>query len=262
VIADVLLDPGAQPVIGHRGASGSAPENTIAAFDLALREGAEALEFDVRLTGDGIPIVIHDATLDRTTDQIGPVATRSLTDLMAADAGFRFATDGEPFGFRGQGIRIPTLRQVLERYPEVPLLIEAKVTAAQAPIRAELVRAGAEGRAVVASFLHGALSAFREPPFLAGASRADIVGLVARSWIGAGAPRGRWPACYAVPYRYQNRIEVPTVRFIRSAQAGGKPVHVWTVNTAELARTLWDRGINGIITNYPAILRAERDRRP
>lgn len=237
-----------------------APENTIEAFDLALSQGAEALELDVRLSGDGTPIVIHDATLDRTTDQIGPVAARSLADLTAADAGARFCGDAEPFPFRGRGIRIPTLREVLERYPEVPLLIETKAAEAQLPIRAELVRAGAEQRAVVASFLDRALALFRAPPFLAGASRTDIIMLVARSWIGRSAPRGARPICYAVPHRYKNRVEVPTARLIRAARRGGKAVHVWTVNSPDLARTLWERGVNGIITNYPAVMLGERGR--
>jgi glycerophosphoryl diester phosphodiesterase len=258
VTADLLLDPAARPVIGHRGASGLAPENTLEAFDLALSQGAEALEFDVRLSSDGVAMVIHDASLDRTTDHLGPIGARSLSELATVDAGARFSPDGKSFPYRGRGVCIPTLRQVLERYPGLPLLVEVKVPEAQEAVRADLIGAGAERRVVVASFLHRALAAFREPPFQAGASRADIVHLVARAWIGWPAPPG--PVCYAVPHRYHNRIEVPTARVIGSARKAGKAMHVWTVNDPILARDLWDRGVNGIITNHPALILAERDR--
>ncbi len=255
-----LLDPDARFVIGHRGASGVAPENTIESFDQALQQGAAALELDIRLTRDGIGVVIHDASLDRTTDQAGLVAERDLHDLSGVDAGARFAAQDGTLPYRGKGIRIPTLREVLERYPEIPLLVEAKVAEAQGPIRSELVRVGAERRVVVASFLDNALVAFREPPFLAGASRTDIVRLTFRTWLGLGPPGTGGPVCYAVPYRYRDRIEIPTRRFIRSARRSRRPVHVWTVNEPALGRELWERGASGMISNFPARLVAERAR--
>src|SRR5204862_7422311 len=88
-----LLDLDARPVIAHRGASGVAPENTLPAFELALRQGADALELDVRLTRDGAAVVIHDATLERTTDLAGPVLAHTLAELRMADAGARFTLD-------------------------------------------------------------------------------------------------------------------------------------------------------------------------
>src|SRR5215218_5885046 len=89
-----LLDLSARPVIAHRGASGSAPENTLAAFELAVRQGADAFELDVRLTADGVPVVLHDPTLDRTSDYRGPLAALRAADLRAIDAGARFSPDG------------------------------------------------------------------------------------------------------------------------------------------------------------------------
>jgi glycerophosphoryl diester phosphodiesterase len=255
-----LLDPGARFVIGHRGAAGVAPENTLESFDQAVQQGAQALELDVRVTRDGVAVVLHDPTLDRTTDGGGPVAQKTLAEVVAADAGARFTAADGTAPYRGRGIRIPTLRQVLERFPEVPLLVEAKVASAREPIRAELVRCGAERRVVVASFLDSAVGPFRQPPFHAGASRADIVSLVVRSWLRLGKPHPSWPVCYAVPYRYKDLIEVPTRRFIRAARAAGRPVDVWTVDDTALARCLWSRGASGMITNYPALLVAERNR--
>src|SRR5881296_638063 len=102
-----LLDLSARPVIAHRGASGSAPENTLATFELAVRQGADAFELDVRLTADGVPVVLHDPTLERTTDHRGPLAALRVADLTDIDAGARFTLDrGRTFPFRAAGVRI------------------------------------------------------------------------------------------------------------------------------------------------------------
>jgi glycerophosphoryl diester phosphodiesterase len=257
----VLVEPGARPIIGHRGASGLAPENTIASFDLALAQGAEALELDVRLTADGVPVVHHDPTLERTTSGAGPLATRRWGELARLDAGARFSPDGRTHPFRDRGIRIPAFREILTRYAETPLLVELKTADAQAAVRDELVRAGAAGRVVLASFLDEALDAFRRPPFLVGASRRDILDLKLRSLVGLPA-RDRGVRAYAVPDRYKDRIPVPTPAFLRAAARIGRPVHVWTVNDPERASRLWSLGAAGMITNYPGLIRAARDRGP
>ena len=98
-----LLDPEARLVIAHRGSSSEAPENTLHAFEAAVRCGADAVELDVRLTADGAPVVIHDATLDRTTDRTGPVAALNLAGLRTVDAGWRFTPDlGRTHPYRGE----------------------------------------------------------------------------------------------------------------------------------------------------------------
>jgi len=258
VIVDLLTDPARRPIIGHRGASGAAPENTIASFDLALAQGAEAFEFDIRLTADAVPVVFHDPTLDRTTDAAGPLAARTLAQLELADAGAKYTPDGTQWPYRGQGVRIPTLAAVLARYPGVPMLIELKIAEAAGPVRQALVSAGATGQAVVASFQPGAIASFLEPPFLAGASRREITDLVVRSFLGL-KPRNHGVRLYAVPDRYRGWIPVPTRRFVRNASALGCPVHVWTVNDVATAMALWSVGCSGMITNYPGLLREARD---
>src|SRR4051812_16937336 len=96
-----LLDPGVHPVIAHRGTAAAAPENTLVAFARAEEEGADAFELDVRLSADGAAVVIHDSTLERTTDGKGLVRAQSLVDLRALDAGANFSTDrGATFPFR------------------------------------------------------------------------------------------------------------------------------------------------------------------
>lgn len=258
--ARILLDPAGHPIIGHRGASGLAPENTMASFDLAVQQGAEAVEFDVRLTADGEAVILHDATLDRTTDHRGPLRSRTLADLAQVDAGARFGTEAGDSPWRGVGVRIPTLRALLERHPALPLLIELKEVEAGPVVRRELERAGAVDRAVVASFVSGAIRPFMGPPFHPGASRREISLMAARALLGlAAADDG--VELYAVPDRYRGWIPVPTRRFNATARLAGKPVHVWTVNDAATANALWDRGAAGMITNFPARLLEARNRR-
>src|ERR1700752_3879311 len=111
---NALLDTAAQLVIAHRGNSAFFPENTLESFDQAVAIGADALEFDVRLSRDGRAVVIHDATLERTTNGAGEVAALTVDELQRLDAGYRFTHDGgRTFPFRGRGLTIPTLEMVL-----------------------------------------------------------------------------------------------------------------------------------------------------
>jgi glycerophosphoryl diester phosphodiesterase len=247
--AALLLDLAARPIIGHRGAAAYAPENTMASFHLALEQGADALEFDVRVTRDGEAVVLHDPTLDRTTDAVGPFRLRTLKELEEVDAGFRFSPDGgRNYPWRGKGVRIPRLRQVIEDLPAVPLLIEVKEPEAQEAITRVLRETGAADRAVLAGSDWRSLQAFRPPPFHLGASRRDI----ARLYFGWGEPD---PACrcFAVPDRFKF-FPVPTRRFVRAAHARGASVHVWTVDDPSLARRLWTNGANGMVTNRPDVI--------
>ena len=111
----------------HRGASGTHPENTLASFRRARDEGAEAFELDVHRTADGEIVVFHDPTLERTTDGRGQLAGLTLAELRNLDAGSRFSPDGgRTHPFRGQDVRVPTLGEVLEEFPGLPVIIEIK----------------------------------------------------------------------------------------------------------------------------------------
>jgi glycerophosphoryl diester phosphodiesterase len=252
-----LLDLSARPIIAHRGASGGAPENTIAAFDLAVRQGADAFELDVRLTGDGVPVVLHDATLERTTDAGGSLAGLSLDDLRQVDAGARFSPDGgRTFPYSRNKIGVPPLAKVLRAFPEMPLLIEIKEVAAQEAVRQVLLEEHAVERCVLASEQEAALHLFREPPFTRGASGREISALYWATMLWRAAP-----ACgyrlLSVPERYRGLV-VPTRRFVAAAGRMQCPVHVWTVNHPATAQRLWARGVAGIVTNVPDRIRAAR----
>ena len=133
---NVLLDPESRPVIGHRGNRAYAPENTIESFAQAVALGADAIEFDVRLSADGIPVVHHDPTLVRTTDGIGEVSRLKLSELRNLDAGAKFTRDGgKTFPYRNAGHRIPTFEEVVDAFPSTPLIIEIKDTLAAGAVR-------------------------------------------------------------------------------------------------------------------------------
>ena len=232
----ILDDCGGRVVIAHRGASGFAPENTIAALRLAVDQGADAIEFDIRLSACETPVLVHDPTLDRTTSLTGPVRARTAAEL--------------------RNCGIPSLAEVLTELPDTPFLIELKTVEVAYPALQVLQRFGAGNRVVVASFIERAVVPFRASGFLTSASRQGILKLWALSKIGLRS-RSRDQA-YSVPERYRDWITVPNQAFIRAAHEAGCPVHVWTVNDRSKARELWGRGVTGIITNYPAEMIAER----
>lgn len=247
-----LLDPAAQLVIGHRGAAAYAPENTLASFRLALAQGADALEFDLRRSRDGVAMVFHDPTLERTTDGAGPLAALTASELQRLDAGRHFTDLAGTTPYRGTGIRLPTFQEVVRAFPGVPLLIEIKEVEVQELAAAVLREEGAASRAVVAGDDWRALTAFREPPFHLGASRRDI----ARLYFGLGAPD---PRCvnYAVP-EFHYGLPIPSRRFVRRARARGATVHVWTVDDARSALRWWRNGANGMVTNRPDAIHSAR----
>jgi len=250
-----LLDLAARPIIAHRGASGSAPENTLPAFRLAVEQGADAFEFDVRLTLDGVPVLLHDATLDRTTNRTGLLRTFTLEQLRLVDAGVRFTGDrGRSYPFRGADVRIPTLQEVLRAFPEMPCMVEIKEAEAQEAVRRVLLEEDAVERCVVASEHYEALTLFREPPF-ATASAGSEIGALYRAVLFRRVPASVPYRCLSVPLRHRG-LPVPTRAFVTAARRLGCPVHVWTINDPATARLLWSRGVAGIVTNYPAMIRA------
>jgi glycerophosphoryl diester phosphodiesterase len=247
---NALLDLAAHPVIAHRGSSAEAPENTLPAFEAATQHGADAFELDVRLTADGAPVVIHDATLERTTDRSGPVSALTLAELRSVDAGSRFTPDGgRAYPHRGQGVQIPTLGEVLWSFPRMPVLVEIKEPQAQDAVRRVLLQEGAAERCVVASEHHEALRVFAEPPFARAASGAEITALYWAAMLRRRPPEAKY-RLLSVPQRHRG-LPVPTRAFVAAARERGCPVHVWTVDSTTDARRLWQRGVAGVVTNVP-----------
>jgi glycerophosphoryl diester phosphodiesterase len=245
-----LLDPDARPVVGHRGASGDAPENTLPSFELAVSSGVDALEFDVHLTADGVPVVIHDPTLARTTDRAGLVAALPYAALREADAGARFSPDrGRTFPFRGRGVHVPTLEEVVTAFPDLPLVIEIKTARAQEEAMRVLERHGCRTRAIVSSFDPLAVARFRAEGWVTGAASGEAARLKFAPRVPSALP---YRALF-VPVTWRG-MPVPTRGFVARARALGVPVHVWTVNDVTLGVRLWRRGCAGMIGNYPRAL--------
>lgn len=234
----ILLDPRARPVIAHRGASGQYPENTLLAFAKSLEQGADAIELDVRVTSDGVPIVLHDPTLDRTTNGTGAAAELALSAVRRADA--------------GAGERIPALAEVLRRFPTTPLLVEVKEAGAARATLAVLREHGAERRVLVGAFRRAELRPFLGTEFARLPVRVEVALFWAASRLGfhhSGPYRA-----FSVPER-SGRLQVVDRAFVQAARRAGLPVHVWTVDDPSQAARLRALGVCGIITNYPERMR-------
>jgi glycerophosphoryl diester phosphodiesterase len=258
---DLLLDPLARPVIGHRGAAGHAPENTLESFREAMRLGAEVLELDVHLTADGHVVVMHDPRVDRTTDGNGPVAAMTLSQVQALDAGARWSRDGgrtHPWARRG--VRVPTLHALLEEFPRVPLMIDAKVAAVAVPLARALERHDAQRRTLVGSFHARNLDPFRGPQWGRIATRSQGIALLARALLWRPSARIDYAALAVPPVL--GALPLPMRKLARAAHHHGKPLHVWTVNDAGQAHALWGAGANGLVGDDPALLLAARATAP
>lgn len=241
-------------IFAHRGGAALAPENTIPAFDNGLACGADGLECDVHLSRDSVPVVMHDPTVDRTTNGTGAVADLTAAELAALDAGYRFARDGA-FPFRGQGLAVPTLREVFDRYQRVPLLVELKSANPQlASLVVDQIRAvDGIGRITVGSFHHGALDAVRarEPRIRTGADTDEIKSELASAVSGGGVGKPPFQS-FQVPEVYAG-MRVVTREFISHAHAVGVSVIVWTVDREDDILRLLDWGVDGLITDRPDV---------
>jgi len=236
-------------VYAHRGGAALAPENTLAAFDAGLAAGADGIELDVRLAADGVAVLMHDPTVDRTTDGSGPVDALTAAELSALDAGCRFERDGA-FPFRGRGVGVPSLRAVLERRRDTSLIVELKSSdprLVQAVVD-DIHAAGAAGRVTVGSFQKGALDAVRalDPSIRTGADTDDV-----RNGVDGLRAKPVFDA-FQVPEVFAG-MRVVTPEFIARAHDAGVTVVVWTVNREDDMRRLLDWGVDGLITDRPDI---------
>lgn len=235
------------------------PENTIPSFAYAVAAGVDALEFDLHLSRDGVPVVMHDPTLLRTTGVAGRIAERSVAELARLDAGATFSADGgRSFPFRGQGIGVPTLEEVLAAHPTLPMIIEIKALEAARPVLAMLERAGARERVLIGSFIDAALVPFAEAGFPVSAPPGVLAQLYLPALLGRRPTEFPF-AAICIP-RFHHGLPLPIRSFAAVMSRLGRPVHIWTVNDAAVARRLWDRGVRGIISDDPATIIAERAR--
>jgi glycerophosphoryl diester phosphodiesterase len=232
-------------IFAHRGASAHAPENTLAAFELALEQNADAIELDVKLSADGHPVVIHDTTVDRTTNGRGRVKDLSLKELRSLDAGSFFSKS-----YRGE--KIPTLEEVFEAVGK-RTFINVELTNYTTPrdtlvqtVSALVEKFGLQERVLFSSFFASNLTKARA--HLPGVSR----GLLAfDGWLGAWARSfgfnfGRYQALH--PY-----LKDVNAQQVQRVHRLNRRIHVWTVNAAEDMRRLFHWGVDAIFTDDPQL---------
>lgn len=241
-----------QPIIfAHRGACAHAPENTLAAFELALAQRADAIELDVKLSADGQAVVIHDPTVDRTTDGFGRVRDLTLAQLKALDAGSSFSEK-----YRGE--RIPTLAEVFESVGQ-RTFINVELTNYTTPrddlvetVCALLRKFNLQKRVIFSSFLASNLT--RAAAYLPEVPRGllamnGLLGAWARSF---GFAFGKYQALH--PY-----LKDVTPQQVQRVHRLQRRIHVWTVNLEEDMRQLFQWNVDGIFTDDPQLAVRVRD---
>jgi glycerophosphoryl diester phosphodiesterase len=240
-------------VVAHRGASADAPENTMPAFQLAVDMGADAIELDVHLTADGKLAIIHDETLDRTTDLSGPVASMTMAQIRRADAGYRFEAGEGSFPFRGKKLRVPTLTEVLAWLPEgIGLAIEIKAVAATDAAVKALRRSKVRAAKAVSliSYDEQALDRAREldPEIPTGYLLVPLQSLdVGLTYV---VQHG-----HTAIHPWEGDLGLDPQPFMYLANAYGRLVGCYVVNDPERMQQLASLGLWGFVTDLPGVAR-------
>lgn len=223
--------------IAHRGASAYAPENTFAAFDLALQMGVRHIELDVHAAMDGPAVVIHDETLDRTTNGTGPVAEHSLADLKRLDAGSWFDS-------RFANERIPLFAEVLERYAR-RIHLHTEIKGAKAGFLRHIVdeirKYGAEDHVTITAFEIARLAEVRR--YASGLSTGWLVERITKEMIANAKHTG---VAHLRP-----KASTVTPALVRRLHQEGFIVRVWGVTSEEVMREVVRAGVDGMTVNFP-----------
>ncbi len=250
-------------IIGHRGAGGEAPENTLPSFEQAFKDGATIVELDVHGSKEGEPVIIHDASVRRTTNGRGQVRSKTLDALRELDAGYWFHK-GPPsnYPFRGKDIKIPTLDEFLTTFREARAIIEIKQShpSIVKNVIDTIRRLGREDRVLLATEKDDIMMEIRREiekngmNVATGFSYGEVAAFM--RWL---ENRGEYPSiprgqALQIPCEYAG-IKLVSEQSLQGARELGVEVFVWTVNEPEEMRRLLNLGVDGIITDYPGRLR-------
>jgi glycerophosphoryl diester phosphodiesterase len=254
-------------ILGHRGAAGCAPENTLFSFECCIDHGGDAIESDVQVTGDGTPVLLHDADLRRVSGVSAVAESLPLSALEEIDAGHHFTIDDrgrtEPEdegAFRDQGHRIPTVEAAFEAFPDARFNLEIKTGRADTVAKmVELVaRYERADRTLLTAGDDGIMRVLREELAKRGvdaatsASLADIVAVIRSAQAGTAPPLEI--DALQIPTDFGNEPLV-TPALLEHAHRHGVHVHVWTINEAQEMERLLDLGVDGIVTDFPGRMR-------
>lgn len=245
-------------VIAHQGGNQIGPDETLHTYEKAVELGVDILEGDLHITADGVLVLIHDETVDRTTNGSGLVEEISLSELKELDAAYNWTPDdGETYPYRGQGITVPTLAELFEAFPSHPVNLEIKKTerSMAQPLCDLLRKYNMQDNALIASFHDERMAEFREicPEVATSGSRGEVTKFVILNYAFLGGIYS--PAAYAlqVPER-DSGILIVRQGFISGANSRNMQVHIWTPNTTEELQHFIDLGVDGIITDRPDLL--------
>lgn len=226
-------------ITAHRGASGLAPENTLASISLAMKLGADFCEIDVQETADGKIVLLHDASLNRTTNAKGKIWKLNLADLPNVDAGSWFASE-----FSGE--KIPTLEEMIEAVAgKIKLNIELKINGHQKKLAERVVEIVEKknfiDQCVITSFDFKEINKVKL-----------IYPKIKTGLIFNKIPKENiWSSKFDL---FSIDKKLATLEFIQKAHEFGKEVHVWTVNKEKIMKKMIELGVDNIITNFPNVL--------
>ena len=248
-------------VIAHQGGDGVWPGDTLFAYENAVKVGADVLEMDAHITKDRQIVLMHDESVDRTTDGTGLIEDLTLEQIKQLDAAYKWSNDGgNTFPYRGQGIQVPTLEELFQKFPQMRYVIEIKLTTnpIDKPLCDLIRKHNMQDRVVIASFHDQAMQNFRTTcsEVATSASRGEVTKFVLLGKIflsGLVAPKYESIQPPYDPAESKN-IPIMTRRFIREAHAKNLAVEPWTVNDPELMKQYIEWGVDGIMTDRPDLM--------
>ena len=245
-------------VIAHRGGAGEWPAETKFAFTEAVKIGVDVLEMDVHLTKDQHLVLMHDQTVDATTNGRGPIGKSTLAQLKKLDAGYRWTNNGgKTFPYRRKGITIPTLKETFEAFPQMRMNIEMKPSSLS-PVKAlsNLIREhGMTDRVLVASSSDQLLEEFRKisPGVATSMSASELAHFLLTKTLPEADTPQREPDALQSKERI-SFVQLLNKTVVDSAHGLKLPVHAFTVNKVPDMKRMIDLGVDGIITDYPSRL--------
>lgn len=261
MIEKSIFDFGRPLIMAHRGESGRTPENTMLSLESAVALDVDVLESDVRLTKDNEIVLFHDDDLSRTTGREGSIRSYTLDDILQFDLGYTFTTDnGKSFPFRGKNLKIVTLQNAFERFPDVIFNLDIKDAFPSAPSELAQLISNMDRRksVIVASFNGVQLERFRElmPDVATSAHPGEVQKFVLNTKI--GLPRIKRKdiqyRAFQVPIK-SGPLTIVTRKFISKAHEHNIAVHVWTINDEPTMNYLLEMGVDGIFTDQPSLLK-------
>jgi glycerophosphoryl diester phosphodiesterase len=245
-------------VIAHQGGDGLWPGNTLYAFEQSAALGVDVLEMDLHITQDGVLVINHDETVDRTTDGTGNIEDMTLAEIKALDAGYDWSNDdGQTFPYRDTGITIPTLEEIFEAFPTYPMTIEIKKTAGSMAVPfCDTIRSyGMQDKILVASFHDERMQEFRQvcPEVATSSARQEttIFVLLSKAFLG----RFYSPPFFSLQVPEESSgITVMTAQFVRAAHERSLHVEPWTIDDPDQMQSYIEWGVDGIITDRPDLM--------